>query len=209
MSKEYEQAIQRKINLSSKHGNIIKLMKTQETHIKTITGCSSTPTSLVGNVNCDRSSALVEAWSNGGSLHVEEHELPQAHREQPGVARVAEGVHTPHDPDVALPGIDLENPSCVCRGQTGNRGRYLQPPTMPGGKRKPPRCSSTGKRMHLSQAVQFHAAETTGGMQQHPCTAEQSGRQTGQDVEADDIKFHTLFMDTSTCSKSVKWNGPR
>lgn len=65
MSKEYEQTIQRKINLSSKHGNIIKPMKTQETHFKTITGCSSTPSSLVGNVNCDRSSAWVEVWSNG------------------------------------------------------------------------------------------------------------------------------------------------
>lgn len=65
------------------------------------------------------------------------------------------------------------------------------------------------KRMHLSQAVRFRAAETTGGMHQHPCPAEHSGRQTGQDVQADDTKFHTLFVDTSTCSKSVKWSGPR
>lgn len=84
-------------------------------------------------------------------------------------------MHTPHDPGVPLLGINLENSSCMCRRTNGQWWSLSVTTKITKKEAEATQVLINRKANALVTAVQFHAAETTGGMYQRPCTAD--GRQ--------------------------------
>lgn len=66
MRKDYEQAIQRSVNLNDKLENIINLIKNQEMHITTLIRCYSIPITLAKN----KSVTINKCWSECGVMEL-------------------------------------------------------------------------------------------------------------------------------------------